>query len=219
SPFRPDVQAGQHVAVWTSPFGVQTFFSQESTIPLEVHQKRAIAMVKSVEPHTVEMYRAGLLHFSKFCDEHSIMEEEWVPASDFLLSSFTSEFVSKIGVSAVWSWFAGLALWHTVQGVNWQGDCMVKQLVQAAAKHMPKTSMHELQPPVCKEHLIALKALLDLNKPMHTAIWVAVTFAFHGCCRLGEVIPPTRLTLDATRHVLRSVTYSRSMHVLPTILK
>ncbi|KAH7105010.1 DNA breaking-rejoining enzyme [Auriculariales sp. MPI-PUGE-AT-0066] len=207
SAYRPDVPAGQRVAVWTSPFGVKTFFSNNSTIPLAARQKRAAAIVRSVEPRTAETYGAGLLRFNEFCDEQGVAEGERIPASDFLLSAFAAEFVGKVGASAVKSWFAGLALWHTVQGAKWQGDRAVRQLVQAAAKHAPDSAKRDPRPPVLEEHLVALKATLNLEDPMHTAVWAAATFAFHGCCRLGEVLPPTQATFDASRHVSREARY------------
>src|SRR5882724_10156667 len=82
---------------------------------------------KCVLPSTLSSYAAGLIRFTKFCDDYNVPEADRMPASEFILSMFiTIRGASSVGNGAMKTWLEGIRLWHTINDAPWHGSCLLQ---------------------------------------------------------------------------------------------
>lgn len=101
--------------------------------------------------------------------------------SEFLLAVFVATWAGKVTRTTIDTWIAGLSFWHTLNGVTWAGDHILKVTCQAASKLEPQKLAK--RPPVTLEHMHALRAGLDLTDAFDVAVYALACCAFWGCRR------------------------------------
>src|SRR5690606_22781201 len=84
-------------------------------------------MLQSLDPTTRMLYGSGLLRFNQWCDAQNIPEEERMPASDALLSSFIAHHAGSQSDSTAKNWLSALHFWHTYNGAPWLAGPMLNQ--------------------------------------------------------------------------------------------
>ncbi|EIM85176.1 DNA breaking-rejoining enzyme [Stereum hirsutum FP-91666 SS1] len=164
-------------------------------------------ILASVDPKTRVTNAAGLLRFTQYCDEFGISELDRMPASDALLAAFVSSGAAKVGSAQ--HWVDGLHLWHDVHGAPWHGGDLLRRALTGVRKLAPPSSHRPPRPPVTYEHLQALLVRLDFSNTKDCAVWAAASVAFWSCCRLGELLIPSRGTFDSHKHASRSADLHR----------
>lgn len=168
-------------------------------------------LLSSSTEDTRSAYGAGLLRFNQFCNKEEIPESRRMPASDILLGAFISEYSGARSGSAIRNWLSGLHLWHIYNDADWHGkEGWLPNILKAAEK---KGAAFKRLPrgPITIQHLRALRAHLDLDVPLHAAIWAAALAAFWGCRRLGELLIKSVTKFSVEHDVTRSTRISRSM--------
>ncbi|KAF8573686.1 hypothetical protein K439DRAFT_1624891 [Ramaria rubella] len=161
-------------------------------------------MSHCIEPETLKNYAAGLLHFTKFCNDFSIPKSLRMPASESLLSSFIStRGTGSVSEGTIRSWLEGLKLWHHINSAPWHGGAELKHVIEVsisslacfaflillgAASFTPASLHMQKHNPVTFEHIIALRRRLDLTNSFDVAIFAVTCIAFWSCCRLGELL-------------------------------
>ncbi|KAJ7071793.1 hypothetical protein B0H15DRAFT_793282 [Mycena belliarum] len=131
-----------------------------------------------------------------------------MPASDILLGAFISEYSGARSGSAIRNWLSGLHLWHIYNDADWHGkEGWLPNILKAAEK---KGAAFKRLPrgPITIQHLRALRAHLDLDVPLHAAIWAAALAAFWGCRRLGELLIKSVTKFSVEHDVTRSTRIS-----------
>ncbi|KAK0485619.1 DNA breaking-rejoining enzyme [Armillaria luteobubalina] len=204
SSFHPFVLADERVTAWRSPYADVVDNKLSTLVPAHVLERWHQVMANSVTEDARKNYGAGLLRFTQFCDAYSVPESLRVPASEPLLTLFVSEMgAGKVQSSTVDSWLSGLAFWHNVQGARWYGSRILSRTKQGlAAMAPPSTRAPRL--PVTEKHIASLQCHLDLNDPFDAAVWAVATIAWHGCTRLGELLPSWSKQFHTSRNVYRS---------------
>ncbi|KAK0232762.1 DNA breaking-rejoining enzyme [Armillaria fumosa] len=204
SPFCPIVLADERVTAWCSPYSDVVDSRLSALVPVHVLEKWCLVMANSVTDDARKNYGAGLLRFTQFCDAYSVPESLRVPAGEPLLALFVSEMgAGKVQSSTVDSWLSGLALWHDVQGAFWYGGRILARTKQGAAAMAP-SSTRAPRLPVTEKHMASLRSHLDLNDSFDAAVWAVATIAWHGCARLGELLPSQSKPFNTSRNVHRS---------------
>ncbi|KAJ6472920.1 hypothetical protein C8R47DRAFT_939328, partial [Mycena vitilis] len=168
---RPHVLAADRLRTWTSPFGLEHDAEFRTQMPEDVVNKTYAALFASFAPGSHTNYAAGLLRFHQFGDRHNIPERARMPASHFLLASFISDYVGTVGGGTVKSWMSGVKAWHDINGAPWLGDDRWVELARRTANKEGTAFKREQRGPVTIEHMIALRAALDLTKPFDAAVW------------------------------------------------
>ncbi|KAJ7233547.1 hypothetical protein C8J57DRAFT_1453186 [Mycena rebaudengoi] len=164
-------------------------------------QKLIEVMLLGLDENTRTNYGAGLLRFTQFCDNLSIHEPARMPASAHLLAIFASDAAGYNSDSTVNNWLAGLKIWHDLNGAQWNGDSPQMKRVKAGIKKLvPPTSKRAKRPPVTIEHMYALYASLDLTNCKDAAVWAVACVSFWGCCRLGELLPSSKVAFHPSHH-------------------
>jgi hypothetical protein len=131
---RPLVPAPDRFLYWFTPFALDRLNDLEKSFPHDVIVKNRIVMAQCVAPETLSNYAAGLIRFTKFCDDFSVNELDRMPASENLLSLFVSTTgAGNVGRSAIHTWVESLELWHRLNGAPWQ----VGKLFVARSKVRP----------------------------------------------------------------------------------
>ena len=131
-------------------------------------------------------------------------------ASEILLTAFAADAAGRVATSTLNTWLSGLRFWHIVNGAPWHTGPMLKQTRKGVRKLVPATSKRRKRPPVTVEHMYALRSGLDLTNSFDAAVWAIACVAFWSCCRLGELVVPSRNTFDSVKHVARSAPLSFS---------
>jgi len=112
--------------------------------PVDIVICHCLCLTNSVQPSTLSTYSAGLLRFTKFCNDIGIPESECMPASESLLSHFiVSHGATSVGKGTMWSWLEGLHLWHQINETPWNGSHMLRKFVMSASKFSPAESKHD----------------------------------------------------------------------------
>ena len=202
--FRPPVLASDRLQCWSTPHSISFRDSLSSAIPSSHLSRLFEVMSFSLDQNTRNGYGAGLLRFTQFCDSLNIPEEQRMPASEVLLSSFIASAAGKVATTTVDNWLAGLHFWHTINAAEWHGNDMLAQTRKGVRKLVPISSKRAKRPPVTIEHLYALRKGLDLTNAFDIAVWALACIAFWSCCRLGELTIPSVNLFDADKHVTRS---------------
>ncbi|KAJ7491103.1 hypothetical protein FB451DRAFT_1023570 [Mycena latifolia] len=196
SPFRPHVLARNRIAEWKTPFSYYSLASLAASFPPEVIQKWHNVVLASVEPDTRANYGAGLLRFNQFCDQHNILEDMRMPASEATLSLFISSVgAGHVASGTVGSWLSGLQLWHQLNGAPWLGGEILLRTKKGVSKLAPPSSRRLPRDPVSFNHMLVLRDVLNLSNTLDSAIWAAATSAWRGCARLGELLVLRALAL------------------------
>ena len=90
SSYRPNILTSERVLRWTTPHSDQFQTSLEAELPPSAVLKLFQVMLFSLDENTRSNYGAGLLCFTQYCDTHSILECNRMPASETLLSAFSA---------------------------------------------------------------------------------------------------------------------------------
>src|SRR5882724_6769936 len=117
SPLCPHVLAGHCFLTWPTPFGIFLMNDEITTFHNHVIACCHVIMSQSVNKETLSNYSAGLICFTKFCDEFSIPDICCMPYSEMLLATFITHCgAGLVGPSTLKSWLLGLELWHNING-------------------------------------------------------------------------------------------------------
>ena len=76
SPLRPDISAPDCLVHWLMPFGISYMNDQTVCFPPEVIARKHFVISHSVSNNTLSNYAGGLLHFTNFCDDFNIPEDD-----------------------------------------------------------------------------------------------------------------------------------------------
>ena len=88
NPLCPAILSVDHFTHWLTPYGITKLDDMAHSFPIQsiIHHRLLIA--NCVLPSTLSSYSAGLIRFTRFCDNHNVPEEDHMPTMEFLLSIF-----------------------------------------------------------------------------------------------------------------------------------
>ncbi|KAJ7606933.1 hypothetical protein DFH06DRAFT_1018882 [Mycena polygramma] len=201
---RRHVAALDRLRVWSSPYAQEHDTLFRATMPEDVVNRTYAVIAASWAEGSLGSYAAGLLRYQQFCDYCKTSERDRMPASHLLLSSFISHYVGTVGGGTVKLWMSGVKAWHDLNGAKWEGEDRWIELARRTANKEGTAFKKDQRPPVTIEHMVALRAMLDLSNPLDAAVWAIATAAFRGCRRLGELTIPSLAKFKAKYHATRS---------------
>ncbi|KAJ6596278.1 DNA breaking-rejoining enzyme, partial [Mycena vulgaris] len=210
--FRPHVLAEDRLRTWKSPFAVKRDAHFRRSLPAEVVEKTYAAITASSAGPTQSNYAAGILRFHQFCDTHSISEYARMPASHLLLAAFIANHTGKVGGGTVKSWMSGIKAWHDVNGAPWLRENRWVELARCMANKLGTAFKCAQRGPVTVQHMIALRAALNLSLPFDAAVWAIACACFWGCRRLGELTVPGIDKYDPKLHASRGTSITHIHH-------
>ena len=143
--------------LWMTPFRICDMDFWSKFLPMHIITWEQLFVTWSISSKALRNYSAGLLRFTRFCDDLGIVEDLCMPVPEWLLSAFMTvcgaEDVSKGALSA---WLLGLQLWHNINNAPWSGGAQLKRALQGATQMAPPSSKWNKQIPVMLQHLQAL---------------------------------------------------------------
>ncbi|KAK7014533.1 DNA breaking-rejoining enzyme, partial [Favolaschia claudopus] len=212
SPLRPHVLAKDRILSWRTPYSFHSLRSLSSSFSPELISRWQTVLASSVEADTHGSYAAGLLRFNHFCDLHNIPETQRMPASEALLSVFISSYgAGHVSSGTVSTWLAGLQLWHAVNFAPWHGAALLSRTRKGVSKLAPPSSRRLPRDPVTFNHMVVLRAHLDLGNTRDSAIWAVACTAWRDCARLGELLVKSASSFNSTRNVTRGCPKGRGV--------
>ncbi|KAJ7205152.1 hypothetical protein B0H12DRAFT_1035115, partial [Mycena haematopus] len=201
----PHVLAKDRLRTWSLTFGREHDAEFRRQMPVDAVNKTYATIFAAYAPNTQSTYAAGLLRFHQYCDKHSIPESARMPASYFLIAAFIAEHVGTISGSAIKGWLSGVKAWHDLNGADWNGETRWVELARRTANKEGNAFKRDQCGPVSMQHMVCLRATLDLDDSFDAAVWAVAAAAFWGCRRLGELTVPSPDTFDPKYHVGFSV--------------
>jgi len=178
--------------------------SELSTFPGHVIAHHHLFISQSVNKEMLSNYSAGLIHFTRFCNNFSILEASHMPASEALLAMFITHWgAGSVGPGALKSWLLSIELWHNINRAPWHGATLIHHAISGVAKNVPIPSSVLKCEPVILQHLQTLRRCLDLSNVFDAAVFAVACIVFWCCCRLGELV--VDIKFEPTCHVAHSV--------------
>ena len=209
-PLHLKVLAADCFHLWLTPYGIDQAKLDSIEFPNDILAKRRTILSHAVKPTTLSNYAAGLIRFTKFCNNYAIPERDRMPASKKLLVTFvTTRGAGSVGGGTINSWISGIKLWHQINFAPWHGGEILKRAIESASHSAPKSSCLAKRDPVTLQHTQALYDHLDLSVAFDAAILAIASIAFLSCCCLGELLIDT--DFNPKYHVSRSVVIKRSI--------
>ncbi|KAF8586659.1 hypothetical protein K439DRAFT_1340540 [Ramaria rubella] len=210
SPLHPPVLSQDRFLNWLTPFGIKHMNTESCLLPPHIILQKRFVMCHCIEPNTLKNYTAGLIHFTKFCNDFLVPEPARMPASESLLAAFVStRGAGSVSEGTIRSWIKGLKLWHRINGTPWMGGPELKRAIEGANTFAPSSSCHNKRDPVTFEHIKALQTNLNLNDSFDIAVFAVATITFWSCCHLGELLIDSGF--NPSRNVSRSTAINHSI--------
>ena len=187
STYWPHCQGRDHLKLWKPAVARPQHDSLASTLSV-----KDLAQIEQTITHawadtTKEMYGTGLLAYHAFCDSRKILDLQWAPASAILISFFISNLAGLYSRSTMTNYVQGVQAWHTIHGLNWVvKDVEVDALPKAVSVLAPLMSKHKPREPFTVEMIVYICRQLDLNIPLHAAVFACLTTTFYATTCLGE---------------------------------
>ena len=146
---------------------------------------------------TKKTYGSGLLVYHVFCDSKSILEDQHTPASSILISSFLLNIAGFYSSTAITNYLQGVQAWHIIHSLDWSiKDNEIDAILKASASLAPPSSKCKPKEPYTVDIIIAIHHHLDLDLPLHAAVFACLTTTFYATAQVGEF---TIQTLEAFR--------------------
>ncbi|KAJ3764937.1 hypothetical protein FB446DRAFT_835273, partial [Lentinula raphanica] len=203
---RPNVRAAERLNVWTSSFAQNQSASNSLRYPKHILTAAQSLIADSWADQTKSTYGAGLLRWHQFCDGENIPDEMRMPAPEILIAGFVASHAGSVTGSTIRSWLSGIRAWHIINQAPWPENSELLALARRSANvkgsHLRRTQWN----PITLQHLLALRASLNLDLPFHCAVWALALACFWGCRRLGELTVPSESKFNPCYHVTRTGT-------------
>lgn len=153
---------------------------------------------------TREVYGSGLLAYHVFCDRRGIPETHRAPASNTLIAAFIASLAGLYAATTIRNYVSGVRAWHILHGVAWSmNEIEVEGLLKAASALAPSTSKRKQRQPFTVDYITAIRNSLDLDLPLHAAVFACLTTTFYAAARLGEFVVKTLGRFSAAVNITR----------------
>ncbi|KAF8951390.1 DNA breaking-rejoining enzyme [Flammula alnicola] len=207
SAHRPHVLARERLRLWL-PLNRRNTLDASGTptnlAPADLQRIQEV-LENAWAESTRESYGTGLLIYHVFCDRKVISEQQKAPASPILIASFIATIAGAYSGKSISNYVYGVRAWHILHGINWNvDDAEITTLLKAAEKATPASSKRKKRTPYTPDFISAIRSKLDLNNPLHAAVYACLTTSFYSAARLGEF---TVRRLDA---------FNPAIHVKPS---
>ncbi|QRW03528.1 hypothetical protein RhiLY_02527 [Ceratobasidium sp. AG-Ba] len=153
----------------------------------------------ALAPSTQAGYRSAWNLFVKFCDEHGIDDSLRFPADELVLCAFAASHAGLKAGGTVLNRISGLKAWHALHNLQWQGSARLSYVVKGVTNMEPTSAVKPPRPPISAEMLRKLHDKLDLDIPLHAAVFAVATVAFWGNVVLASFQHPQPLTHKTPR--------------------
>lgn len=206
SPLRPHCLARDRLRLWR-PAVSPSRAGHNQLNPISEEQLECILQVINAAwaESTKTLYGAGLLVFHVYCDTHGIPEDRWCPLSAPLLLAFLSSCAGSYSGASLSNYVAGLKAWHLLHSHQWDiNPAELKTVLEGAGRLTPPSSKRAAREPFTPDTLMLLKTSLNLEEPLHAAVFACVTMCFWSVARLGELTVPNIQSFDAQKHITRA---------------
>lgn len=190
---RPHVVAGDRLRLWLPQNPRNTLDNNGIPTNLGPNDLERIKDVleNAWAQSTRDSYGTGILVYHVFCDRKAVAEDQRAPASPLLIISFVSTIAGAYSGSAVSSYASAVRAWHILHGVPWlMNKDELDTALKAADKLAPDSSKRKQRAPYTPDFILAIRSKLNLETPLHAAVYACLTTTFYTAARLGEFTVP-----------------------------
>jgi hypothetical protein len=117
---------------------------------------------------------------------------------------FAAALAGVYSPSTISNYLAGVRAWHIIHGLDLNTHKpTMEALLKAATIMSPPDARRAKRPPLRLAKIGAIRSLLDLGKPLDSAVFACLTTTFWGTARLGEFALPDKVHFDVSVHIPR----------------
>ncbi|KAJ7781951.1 hypothetical protein DFH07DRAFT_865048 [Mycena maculata] len=145
-------------------------------------------------PATLDKYDNSLAHFLSYCDKMEVPTSFRLPASEFLLCTFSASFAGSLASSTIENKLNRVCAWHIINNVEYKGSLRLNYVMKGIGNLAPDALPP--RPPITLDMLRLLYNHLDLSSPFDAAVFCAAVVAFWCQCRLGELFSMTKRSFN-----------------------
>ena len=198
---RPHCLARERLKLWT-PASQPPAHTNAVVLTEEERERVKETMLHAWGEDTQLAYGAGLLMWHCFCDDKGVPEVGRAPAAQALVSAFVAHLAAAYSGKTILGYLSGVRAWHILHGLRWDLDKKeLDTMLRAADKLTPGSSKRKKRQPYTPDFIAAVRAHLDLNKPLDAAVYACLTTCFYASARLGEFTARTLAVFNPNTHV------------------
>ncbi|KAK7063620.1 putative reverse transcriptase domain protein [Favolaschia claudopus] len=172
--------------------GIHKIKSPKPRVSARAKERIDFAIQHAWADSTLEKYAGSLNAFHAYCDSERVGQEQRLPASEFLLCSFSASRVGEIAGGTARAAVAAVKAWHIIEGAEWLGGIRLRYVLRGVENLAPVSSKRDIRPPVTASMVDLLAENLDTNNPLDAVVLAAATSALWGQIRLGEILSDTQ---------------------------
>ncbi|KAJ6460845.1 hypothetical protein C8R47DRAFT_993811 [Mycena vitilis] len=204
SPHRPHVLAGDRLRLWVPSKARNALDTNGRPVNVTTEDLARIEVVllEAWAEGTRDTYGSGLLVWHVFHDKRGTPEVQRAPTSPVLLAAFIAAIAGAYSGKTIANYVYGVRAWHILHGAPWSINAPELQaLLDGANRLTPATSKRKKRLPYTVELIVLILRHLDLNIPLHAAVFACLTTTFWSAGRVGEFTIKTLASFDPAKHV------------------
>jgi hypothetical protein len=127
--------------------------------------------------------------YNTWADKKGLNGRQRLPATAEILLAFVAACTGVYSGNTISGAISAIKAWHAVHLMPWWGDDLAIARLCKGANHLaPPSSKRAKRKPYTTEMLDKVLETLDTSIPLDAAVAAAITTAFWGVARLGELV-------------------------------
>ncbi|KAF8837036.1 hypothetical protein BDN67DRAFT_983525 [Paxillus ammoniavirescens] len=188
---RPHCLAKDRLILW-KPLTAHSSLTNSSSLLASDIQQIYNVILHAWADSTKESYSASVLIFHVFCDSKDVPESQRAPANSTLIAAFISTLTGLYSGNTILNYLHRVRAWHIIHGQKWAlVDEEINALLKAATSLAPPSSKRPAREPYTINIIILIRAQLNLESPLHAAIFTCLTTMFFATARITTHAMPT----------------------------
>jgi hypothetical protein len=206
SPLRPHCLARERLRLWKPAISPPRANNALPNVISEEQLDRILQVINAAwAESTKTLYGAGLLVFHVYCNTHGVPEEQRCPVATPLMLAFLASCAGSYSGASLSNYVAGLKAWHLLHGHSWDvNSTELKTVLEGASRLTPPSSKRAVREAFTPDTLALLKLSLNLQEPLHAAVFACVTICFWSIARLGELTVANIKSFDSQKHITQA---------------
>jgi hypothetical protein len=142
-------------------------------------QRILLVTSKAYSKGVAGSYSISLLVFHVYCDKKEIPDQQHIPVSHVLLSSFIATLAGSYYGKTIANYVYGIQAWHTIHGVPWNiPKVEFDALLKAAETLAPPSSQKTKHPPYSTDYISMIHTCLNPTDPFDVVVFACLTTMF-----------------------------------------
>jgi len=164
-----------------------------------------LAIAHGHAPSTASNYDYAIKRYLKFAGSLGFTEIQALPASEELILLWACEGLGRTGPGTAKGNLSALRAWHVERRIRWVRPECIALIMKALTEYWPRESKkRKIRAPITSSMMTMLASAWKDGSPKERCAYAIALTAWSGQARLGELLPPTAMSVDRKRLPHRS---------------